>query len=843
MPSPCGIIFNGKEYSYEDFAAYLHEGGLDKLVADKVIDNSNFKQKVERDERIGKEVGFEHAGSERTGIVQSIDEKGNLKIKDSKGINYTIPEERIIKTGNDYILEGIKEIKQALSKPTGALALSPQLVTGVAKIGYGLIKNGVATGKNVFEKIREYLKENDAYEGFTEKDLADSRADIEAKIKELNQRSFLRTVQDSEATTEQMNKMVAEQDQFYEVMSNKESLAAADKKIAEDITAARDYVMNNGEPSAEKSAMAIRLIKHYEKAKDYDNAIEILNEYDRQLREAGRFVQAASLWNKLAPETVLRTAKREADKIGQPLTPDVQKEILRRMGEIDKMPEGQGKDEATMEALNYIAQQLPLSKWELLDAYRYQNMLSNPRAHLRNIYGNMFNVFITEPLSLATRSGYDMFNDMYNPQARDAKFAQVPQYYKDVVTNIPNAIMSASLAFKQGYISSKILEAGSTESQIEMLRRANAPKYLTFVTRFLEAQDKFFSTLIASGEKARLMRNGVSEVEANAQAIKLAEEYLYREQLSPKEETKLRSVRALDSVGQALNEIRKKPIIGKPFGWFVPFVTTPINVAKLGVKFSPIAAVEISAGKLMGKQYAKTDVANATVGSVVSAVGAVLAMQGLTTWAAPKDKKEKELFYASGRKPYSIKIGDEWVPMAYFGPLSLALAMPAAAKNYHEDTKTSLTDSEYEKLKDSVFGVASYISAQTSLASVGGLMEILSGNQDYTLEKVLGNIGGQFVPAGGFVRYVNSIYDPIYRKAKTAVEQIESGIPELSKELEPIKDIKGKEVKRDAVNYILPYDLGFNKEDYSNQLKVRRKMMQEREAKKSKSKGKKITTF
>ncbi len=61
-------------------------------------------------------------------------------------------------------------------------------------------------------------------------------------------------------------------------------------------------------------------------------------------------------------------------------------------------------------------------------------------------------------------------------------------------------------AFKNGYIADKILDIGSTTGQIEALRRTKLPKYLTVATRFLEAQDRFFSVLIGQGEKARLMR-------------------------------------------------------------------------------------------------------------------------------------------------------------------------------------------------------------------------------------------------------------------------------------------------------------------------------------------------
>lgn len=846
---------NAKEPNYWGDLLGLNEEELTNL--QNIIDNEQSKKATDSaspksenqndakpESNIGKEIAFKHAGQTVKGKIESIDENGNYKVK-IKGINYTVKpkdakiavKEVVDKSGRDFINEGWNEIKDALNNPTGTLTLNPKLVTGFAKIGYGLIKEGNATVKNVIDKIKDYIKANGGWSNITEKDFNESVKDIKAKIDELNQKSFLETVKDSPATSKEMAEKTAELDQFYETLHNKEALAAADKKIAEDLGKAKDFVMSDAAPSAEKSAMAVRLIKHFESVKDFDSAIEVLNAYDNQLRESGRFIQAASLWNRLDPNTIVRAANKEAKKLGQDLSPEVQKEILRRMTEVQKLPEGTERDKGTLEVLNYIADQLPLSAMDWLDAYRYQNMLSNPRSHERNIWGNLLNVFATEPASLAMKSGFDLFSNIQNPAARDAKFSQIPTYYKDALMNIPNAFIAAKETFRNGYVADKILDIGNTTSQIEALRRTKLPKYLTVVTRFLESQDRFFSVLIGQGEKMRLMRNGVGEADATARATKLAEEYLYREKLDASDKSKPYFVGALDGLGQGINYLRKIPRIGKGLSWFVPFVTTPINVAKMGVKFSPLGFV---GGKDMySSPNAKTTIANATLGSIMTGVGATMAIQGLTSWAAPKDKKERELFYASGRKPYSVKIGDKWVPMAYFGPFGLSLALPASVKHFQEDTKTALTDGEIEQVKDAILSTSGFITSQTPLSSVDGFFKTIGGDDDYTIDKVTGYVTSQAIPLVGLVRYINTILDPVYRKSKGYLESIESGIPELSKELDPIKTPDGKVAEREPSNALLPYDLGFSDTDYDIMLKVRRERNKRKELKKAKAAEKK----
>lgn len=51
MASPCIITFKGKEYSFEEFAGMLHDGLLDQMVQDGIVDDSRFKKMAEQGER------------------------------------------------------------------------------------------------------------------------------------------------------------------------------------------------------------------------------------------------------------------------------------------------------------------------------------------------------------------------------------------------------------------------------------------------------------------------------------------------------------------------------------------------------------------------------------------------------------------------------------------------------------------------------------------------------------------------------------------------------------------------------------------------------------------------
>lgn len=713
----------------------------------------------------------------------------------------------------------------------------PEVYNGAIELAAKAIEAGGSVVEAV-QKAIDHMKDSDWYKGLSSEHKIQAenklREDVakqeflteelpEPSNKEQDTRKFIETVEGSNKTTEEMKSKVAELDKFYDVIHNQDAIKAADTKINKDLSKAKEEVLSDSAPNEVKSALAIRLMKHYERIKDIDSALEIFNSYEKQLRDAGRFIQAASLWDKLSPRAFLKSALNQAKALGKDLPLEVQRNILEKMTEIGEMPEGAEKTKKTLEVLNYIADQLPHSTVELLDAYRYQNMLSNPRTHLRNVYSNAFNTLISRPADMFMKAGYDLFRHPFNPAARDMKFSNIPKYYKDVFSAIPRAVAGFSEAFANGYISDKILDLKDTDTQIAALRRANLPKALTAIPRFMEAQDNFFSTLIGSGEKARLMSQGMSESEAGIQAKKLAENYLYRSKLGDKEYMKNAPIlaRSLDSLGQWVMKGRKLPVLGTALKWFIPFITTPINVAKLGVERSPLGFI--------GGNYSREQIARATVGSMITVTGAMLAAQDRTTWAAPSDPREKELFYASGRKPYSIKIGNKWIPMQYLGLYGIAMAIPAAIKHYAQDEKHALSDGDIKHVVDAALSTSGFIANQSPLAGVDAFSKLAGGEIDEAQYKSLGFATEQFLPLQGFVRYINTILDPVYRKSHGYVESIEKDLPILSKELEPHTTLTGEPAKRESFNYYLPYDVGLSIEELDLPLEQRRKLLQIRE--------------
>lgn len=647
-----------------------------------------------------------------------------------------------------------------------------------------------------------------------------------AKEAQARKRKFLKTAFESPTTMEPLAEEIMQvEPQDYVVQPNAESMVKAQNRIGADgIDATVDYLKSNSELNAEKGATFIEAMNRFQQAGDFDRAIEVVEAYDSQLREAGRFVQAASIWNRLTPAGFIRWAEKQLAKTRSKygwadtlfkkkpesfiLSKDEKADIFKRMTEINKMPDGIEKTDATLQVIDMVAQKVPPSVSELFDAYRYQNMLSGPRTQERNIGENLINTFITRPMDITTRGAIDYIKAGLFGKDRENYINELPVYLKTAVNSVPNAVK----AFMQVMRAEKGMEIGKPEvgvevkSEFERARFKQIPASLTMVTRFMEATDKFFSAIIGAGEFAIQKKKGMPDAEAYRRANEISQKYLYREKLDPNDPDLSYFSKVLSSVGKMINESRKLPGLGTLSKWYVPFIRTPINKGIQMIEHSPLG---------IARSKINPDIAAQIInGTILTAVGAMFAYENKTTWTPPSDPKEKELFYASGRKAFSVQIGDKWIPVWYLGPFALAFALPAAVKYYAHDRKQAITQSGMEKLLDIAAGTAKFVGSQTSTQSIGALFQAIGGDVDFTFPATTAFTLEQVIPAQGLVRYVGTIIDPVYRKPTGFMEQIEKDLPFLSKGLEARKTPFYEDATRDTTNYFLPYDIGTKDERY-----------------------------
>ena len=585
----------------------------------------------------------------------------------------------------------------------------------------------------------------------------------------------------------------------------------------ENVSSAERVVYDETTPmSARKGVLGVALLNKYRATNNADAESSLTEYMDRQFREAGRFIQAASLWGQMSSRGWERGFDKWLSKQGRDLNPDVKRDIRRRLREAAAIPEGDARNAALAEAVEYATSFVPPRFGDWLDAYRYSNMLSSPGTWARNSVYNVFNALITRPLSLSAQ-GHPV---------------QAARYEVEAIRALPQAAADFMQAMRDIDPSNKHIDAGP-KGAFDDAQNKQLPGALTVVGRFMYAQDRFVAAMISAGEASRLIRSGLNPETANDRATALAQEYLLRNRVGEDMKNKHAStmVRALDALGYWFMQGRRLPVMGRPMGWFVPFVQTTIEWGKMGVKASPLSYIRphLENGKVKQDAMTQEEKGLARVGTSVMLMGAVMAAAGRTTWGPPRDRDEKELFYKSGRKPYSVLIGDAWIPMWYFGPFAFALAIPAAVRDAAKDDPAMAGKGWVGKMGRVAQGLAQFYTSQTPMQSVNGFLKVASGDTDWGTPRTLGFTAGQLIPASGFVRWVNGFIDPTYRSANSFFDTMKRDLPVLSKQVKPYTDPDGEPAKKTLLDTLPPFPIGKQDEEYEALFQGRKSTLMSRQ--------------
>jgi hypothetical protein len=235
------------------------------------------------------------------------------------------------------------------------------------------------------------------------------------------------------------------------------------------------------------------------------------------------------------------------------------------------------------------------------------------------------------------------------------------------------------------------------------------------------------------------------------------------------------------------------------------------------------------------------------LGSAVVVSAYQLAKQGLTTWEAPSGEKERELYYAAGLQPYSIKIGDKWVSYSKLGPLAYPFAMAAAFAN----AKRSNPDNTWAKnTGKAMSGMLAFFGDQSYVRSIGDLVEAIQGGVNVGANAFSGqaaNFAGQLIPYKSFLTWVGRMTDPTYRKASTFGERMIKDLPIVGSSLEPYKDRRGNDSIRDfpVLNSFSPFKVTQEKSDidvYNNYKDSSIKRARINDAKKKLERGQEVSS-
>jgi hypothetical protein len=227
-----------------------------------------------------------------------------------------------------------------------------------------------------------------------------------------------------------------------------------------------------------------------------------------------------------------------------------------------------------------------------------------------------------------------------------------------------------------------------------------------------------------------------------------------------------------------------------PLRWEFPFLHVPVNIARMGVSYSPLAVFgpEMRA-QLMGKQGARPQalaLARVFIGIAVMSYVYNLAMQEEVTGDYPTDKKEQDRWKALNIQPNSFKWGNQWKSYNRMGPVRIPLTMGAniadIVKHYDVDDDEAMAKAGGKFLLSTVDALGD----EVGMLSLRQFLDAHSGQKK--LSEYAATTLGSFMPYSTLLNQLSSYNDPYMRQVRGFTDEMKYKWPWTRQSLPPKRD-------------------------------------------------------
>lgn len=669
-------------------------------------------------------------------------------------------------------------------------------------------------------------------------------------------RKHYKSIIESSNTTAEAKKIARELmgSDTYVPESNKQHLNEADRRIQ---TNGADNELNaltsmsnriDAKITANDIAVGERLIEYYSKIGDKAKLQEAIQTTAMAGTQAGRTVQALSLLNHQTPQGQVTWIQRSVDKMNQELvkkrgqnaqqfnfTPEMQQKIMETTNQEEM-------NQVLDEVYEELGQQVSKSRLEQIDSWRYFSMLANPKTHIRNIVGNvaMGKLQTVKNKVAGTIEGtVAQFNpNMERMHTLKPASKEVKSFARNDITNVADRLELNDNKY-------------NPKSRLENnMRTFKSDVMENTLGKTFELNEKALEVEDAWGLKSgyvKALSEYMTANNLNPQTITDAQ--LAKARNYAIAEAKEATFHSENAIATAINQFSRKNKVTKGITDAVlPFVKTPMNVAKGGMEYNPAGliktltydTVQLRKGNISVNKYID-NLSKGLTGTGVAVLGYAMAEAGILKASGGDDEKKEKFDEALGKQSYSLEINGKTYSLDWLAPAGIPLFVGAEAHNINkagDNEKTSKSTDDDKRSKQIIESMENWANAMTNSMSPMAEMSMISGltsalkSYDQDSQKMLGTIGtnavksyvNQFVPTAlgqvakttdDYERSTTSTAKGILPKAIDQTKlQMMSKIPGLRQQL-PIKtDVWGKEQKQEGnvvekavKNAILPFNI------------------------------------
>lgn len=439
---------------------------------------------------------------------------------------------------------------------------------------------------------------------------------------------------------------------------------------------------------------------------------------------------------------------------------------------------------------------------EYLQEYWVASILSGPATHQRNIIGNAVNAALENAVVRPTSAMWDAAKG----GEREVFLRETGHAVAGLTVGIREGVRRGWQVARRGYdvdtMSGKLYlpRSAFARSQNRVVRETIGP-VVTMPLRLLVAEDAIFKTM-----------NHTAEI--YAQAARIASKEIRSGALSPDgfsaraahlvSNPTDKMIEAADAfalkatfndpasaIGQSMIDLRDRLAItvhkdkyGQPTkipigGFIFPFIKIADRLMVRGFEYSPIGFAK--AGLAATRAESVDMAARASIGSVVLAYAASLAMEGRITGGAPTDPAEKAAFFEAHKQAWSIRTDDgTWIPYGGLLPIGTPFAIAASFwKGWTENGESP----DVEKLGHAAAQIGAYVSDQSYMDGLSKMMDVIGGTkseQGRAFSDLATNTTWGFSPYSGLTRTVARAVDPRLIDAERIQDRLAQNIPGIS---------------------------------------------------------------
>ena len=618
-----------------------------------------------------------------------------------------------------------------------------------------------------------------------------------------------------DATAQQMQEETLRGEYAYEQTTNKadtEEAIKTIKQLGKTKSIERILTDNDITHMNVNIAMAREMENQLLKEGDTETAFKIRKRLTHIAAMSGQNVQAYSTFKTLTPQDQILTIKDEVDRIQEGLNerygdraPKITLDEALIKEYLDSETE-EKRNEVADRIAQSIADQIPPTIAERLNAWRHLSMLFNPRTWIKNSASN----FAWGLVNGGKQGVQTIIESMLAKKFGDTKGERMAgfvnplsQEYRTLKKTLDADYESNYKNFQGKYSKSDLVDVFGTGEFAEQVSRYRK----SFKSDFLNGVENLNSKMMSDAPAMKSAyaytiagylktNNKTWESLTDTQRSNLRE-YAFNK---AREITFNQDSELANAIGKLANtNMGTKLLVDS----FIPFKRTPINILKQGVKYSPINLAKsisynvylLNKGKITGTQFAD-DLASGLTGTGIVLLGALLSNLGIFRTNDDDSKRKKYFDQGNGEQDFAIVTDKGTYTIDWLDPFVMPLSIGAELASNGGITSVEDIINIAAAIGDPIFetsmlsGITKNLQGyESGLAYAGGL-----------LKNAISNYVSQYVPtvSGAVARTLDGTRRTTYPNEgfiDKTVKTTLSKIPGLSTLNEPYINKQGEEEK------------------------------------------------